>query len=209
MRKTNFRKIAVLVSLVLSLLAFVVVPAFADEVPTTGVSDGAVSSVDIADEHVCGDEGRCPYCERNLAPDLNDYDDAMDYLDGYTTNKAEDENFAENVETAMNSVRKTTPLFGKFWALIPPIIAIALALVYFALILLMRSETSKRLSVATSEGLVELMQEQSMNLLKNTVFPVLVFDKIGTILWANSVAFSLFTLEDSPIGKNISSLIQL
>lgn len=129
MRKTNFRKIAVLVSLVLSLLAFVVVPAFADEVPATGVSDGAVSSVDIADEHVCGDEGRCPYCERSLAPDLNDYDDAMDYLDGYTTNKAEDENFAVNVETAMNSVRKTTPLFGKFWALIPPIIAIALALI--------------------------------------------------------------------------------
>ena len=129
MRKTNFRKIAVLVSLVLSLLAFVVVPAFADEVPATGVSDGAVSSVDIADEHVCGDEGRCPYCERNLTPDLNDYDDAMDYLDGYTTNKAEDENFAENVKTAMNSVRKTTPLFGKFWALIPPIIAIALALI--------------------------------------------------------------------------------
>lgn len=98
-------------------------------------------------------------------------------------------------------------LLVNFTSISPYYIAIALALVYFALILLMRSETSKRLSVATSEGLVELMQEQSMNLLKNTVFPVLVFDKIGTILWANSVALSLFTLEDSPIGKNISSLI--
>ena len=98
-------------------------------------------------------------------------------------------------------------LLVNFTSISPYYIAIALALVYFALVLLMRSETNKRLSVASTEGLAELMQEQSMNLLKNTVFPVLVFDKIGTILWANSEAFSLFTLKDSPIGKNISSLI--
>ncbi len=98
-------------------------------------------------------------------------------------------------------------LLANFTNISPYYIAIALALVYFALILLLRTESDKRLSVVANEGLMELMGEQSMCLLKNTVFPVLVFDKLGTVLWANSEALSLFTLDDSPVGKNMSSLI--
>ena len=92
---------------------------------------------------------------------------------------------------------------------IPPYyIAIALVLLYFAEILLLRAETNKRLSVVSQSGLLELMGEQSMNLIRNTGFPVLVFDKLGTVLWANSEALSLFSFVENPIGKNIAELLE-
>lgn len=61
--------------------------------------------------------------------DFTDYDTAAEYLDAYTTNSNEDENFAENSETALNTVREEIPLYATFWALVPPIVAIVLALI--------------------------------------------------------------------------------
>lgn len=99
-------------------------------------------------------------------------------------------------------------LLTQFTSIRPYYIAIGLLLLYFVQILLLRKESKKRLSVVSNIGLIQLMGEQSMNVLKNTTFPVLVFDKLGTILWANCEALSLFTLNDSPIGKNISEIIE-
>jgi len=62
-------------------------------------------------------------------PDYTDYDTAIGYLDEYTTNSGSDENFEENSKTALETVRKEMPLFSTFWALVPPIIAIVLALI--------------------------------------------------------------------------------
>ncbi len=113
MMKTNFKKFALLIALVISLLAFVVVPAFADEIPeTTGTSDGAVSVTDSVE-----------------TSEYADFDAASEYLDSYTTNKAEDADFETNVKIAFDTVRSEIPTFASFWALLPPLIAIALALI--------------------------------------------------------------------------------
>ncbi len=58
-----------------------------------------------------------------------DYDTAVEYLDSYTDNSNADENFAENSAIALDTVRSEIPLFASFWALVPPIIAIVLALI--------------------------------------------------------------------------------
>ena len=65
----------------------------------------------------------------DTAPDYSDYDTAIEYLDEYTTHSGSDENFDENSKTALETVRKEMPMFSTFWALVPPIIAIVLALI--------------------------------------------------------------------------------
>ncbi|MEE0946073.1 MAG: Na+/H+ antiporter NhaC family protein [Acutalibacteraceae bacterium] len=113
-RNTNFKKFAILMSLIVSLMAFIIVPVIAEETPVTGVSDGTVSVEDIV------------VTENN---EYADYDAAVEYLDEYTTNKAEDPDFDANVEVALDTVRGEVPFYASFWALIPPIIAIGLALI--------------------------------------------------------------------------------
>ena len=61
--------------------------------------------------------------------DLSDYDSASEYVDAYADNLSADENFDENIEKALATVRGETPSFASFWALVPPIIAIVLALI--------------------------------------------------------------------------------
>ncbi len=61
--------------------------------------------------------------------DLSDYDSASEYVDGYADNLSADENFSENIDKALATVREETPTYATFWALIPPIIAIVLALI--------------------------------------------------------------------------------
>ncbi len=58
-----------------------------------------------------------------------DFDSATEYLDAYTDNSNSDENFAENSASALGVVREEIPLYASFWALVPPIIAIVLALI--------------------------------------------------------------------------------
>ncbi len=54
---------------------------------------------------------------------------ATDYIDNYADNISADKNFEENVKTAIDTVRKDIPFYATFWALVPPIIAILLALI--------------------------------------------------------------------------------
>ncbi len=61
--------------------------------------------------------------------DLSDYDSASEYVDAYADNLSADENFDENIEKALATVRGETPSYATFWALVPPIIAIVLALI--------------------------------------------------------------------------------
>ena len=61
--------------------------------------------------------------------DLSDYDSANEYIDAYDTNVNADPNFDQNLETALGTVRQKIPLFASFWALLPPVIAIVLALI--------------------------------------------------------------------------------
>ena len=61
--------------------------------------------------------------------DLTDLDAATEYVDGYADNLSEDENFETNIETALTTVRTSVKRYATWWSLLPPIIAILLALI--------------------------------------------------------------------------------
>ncbi|MBQ7500118.1 MAG: Na+/H+ antiporter NhaC family protein [Clostridia bacterium] len=63
------------------------------------------------------------------AVDLTDPAAAAEYLDSYADNLTDDENFDENVNAAIDTVRQTNHSYATIWALVPPVIAIALALI--------------------------------------------------------------------------------
>ena len=109
-KNTNIKKFALLMSLIVSLMAFIVVPVIAQEAPVTGVSDSGTSVEQIVSQY-------------------EDYDAAIGYLDEYTTNKSSDPDFEKNVEIALDTVKSEIPFYASFWALLPPIIAIGLALI--------------------------------------------------------------------------------
>ena len=67
--------------------------------------------------------------EEEPALDLTDYDTAQEYVDSYADNLMEDENFEANVETALATVRTEHKSFATAWALLPPLVAIVLALI--------------------------------------------------------------------------------
>ena len=54
---------------------------------------------------------------------------AKDYVDAYADNLQYDANFEANIETALAAVRTEIPFYATFWSLVPPIIAIVLALI--------------------------------------------------------------------------------
>ncbi|MBR0415337.1 MAG: Na+/H+ antiporter NhaC family protein [Clostridia bacterium] len=64
----------------------------------------------------------------------NEYDLASDegasaYVDSYADNLTNDSNFESNIQTALAKVRESIKSYATFWALVPPIIAIVLALI--------------------------------------------------------------------------------
>lgn len=90
--------------------------AFADDNGiTVGISDGVIDASEIMKEET--------------SSDYMDFDAAVEYLDKYTTNSSEDADFETNVKTALDTVRAEIPMFSTFWALVPPLIAIILALI--------------------------------------------------------------------------------
>ncbi len=58
-----------------------------------------------------------------------DLDSSKEYIDNYDTNVKADPNFDQNFDTALSKVREEIPLFSTIWTLLPPIIAIVLALI--------------------------------------------------------------------------------
>ncbi len=61
--------------------------------------------------------------------DLTDGDSAMEYVGAYADNINADESFHEHLDTALAKVRESIPAYASVWALLPPIIAIVLALI--------------------------------------------------------------------------------
>ena len=55
-------------------------------------------------------------------------EDAFAYLDSYADNVGADENFDENITAALDTARESVSSYGTLLALLPPVIAIALAL---------------------------------------------------------------------------------
>lgn len=63
--------------------------------------------------------------EYNLA----DFDSAKEYVDNYADNVQKDKSFAANEAAALKTIRVKNRFFGSWWAILPPLIAIFLALV--------------------------------------------------------------------------------
>lgn len=61
--------------------------------------------------------------------DLSSDEDAASYVDSYADNLSNDKGFEENIKTAIAKVRETVSKYATFWSLLPPIIAIVLALI--------------------------------------------------------------------------------
>ena len=71
------------------------------------------------------------------AADYSDHDEALGYLESYDENVGADPDFAQTIAQALATVRQPISQYATIWSLLPPIIAIALALitkeVYFSL----------------------------------------------------------------------------
>ena len=61
--------------------------------------------------------------------DLADFDSAQSYIDAYADNVQNDSAFAAHEQSALATIRTKNRFFGTWWAILPPIIAIFLALV--------------------------------------------------------------------------------
>ena len=61
--------------------------------------------------------------------DLTDGDSALEYVGGYADNLEADPDFKFHLETALAKVRESISQYATFWSLLPPIVAIALALI--------------------------------------------------------------------------------
>ncbi len=91
--------------------------AFAAADPAESAAAGSVFSVDVDGEIT--------------EYDLSDGDSALTYLDGdgYANNLSNDPGFKEHVVEAIAKVRESIGKYATIWALLPPVIAIVLALI--------------------------------------------------------------------------------
>ena len=69
------------------------------------------------------------FCFGASAAEFEDAGAALEYLDGYSDNVAADPDFDLNIQAALDVVRQDIAPYATFVALLPPIIAIALALI--------------------------------------------------------------------------------
>ena len=65
----------------------------------------------------------------NVEYDLTSDEGAADYVGSYADNLTNDEGFEKNIKTAIAKVRESIKTYATFWALVPPVIAIVLALI--------------------------------------------------------------------------------
>lgn len=61
--------------------------------------------------------------------DLSDADSAHGYVDSYADNLGSDPDFKSHIATAIEKVRESISKYATIWALVPPVIAILLALI--------------------------------------------------------------------------------
>lgn len=122
------RKISriILAALVLSLISFFAVSATSPTAPEKDVPTSTNGELPSYAKYVI-DNGCEPKAEQS---EKDEAYYAQLYIDNYDKILQHDNNKAENYEQAIAVLRNnSTPFFATFWALLPPIIAIALALI--------------------------------------------------------------------------------
>ena len=61
--------------------------------------------------------------------DLSDPDSALSYAEGYGDNLSADPDFSVHIRQAIAAIRRNTPAYATIWSLVPPLVAIVLALI--------------------------------------------------------------------------------
>ena len=115
-RKTARFILACMLVLFVSIPLFTTVFAEGEQLLTSSVQQNETFSVDYGDDNV-------------VDYDLSDDSSAMEYVDAYADNIEADEGFESHVSTAIAKIRETISTYATFWSLVPPIVAIALALI--------------------------------------------------------------------------------
>ena len=123
----NLKRIVALVFALMSVLSLCVFATESDVQPineTVAVAESAQGDtqfeVDVDGEGVTYDF----YKE-----DVEEVQGASDYIDNYADNLANDSSFETHVKQAIDKVRESIKTYATFWSLVPPIIAILLALI--------------------------------------------------------------------------------
>lgn len=89
---------------------------------TQSSPDAAISTFSVGDNEY--------YIDGAVPEELADtVGGALDYAEHYADNLTEDPDFHAHIDTAINTVREDVKAYATFWALVPPIIAIVLALI--------------------------------------------------------------------------------
>lgn len=123
--KTRVKRLAVMTALVFALCFIGTFTALGDEAsPVTATAASGYAEVDVDGEVTSYD-----LTAASLPDDSEADASAKDYVDSYADNLQYDANFEENIDTAISSVRTEIPKYATFWSLVPPIIAIVLALI--------------------------------------------------------------------------------
>ena len=141
MKNRTFARLLLALLLVLTLAVPAAVTAFAEEDAALlaaevgeAVEDAAADVAEDAELLVATDAEEDAAADEDAA-----FDAAMEYVDAYADNLESDPDFNENVASAIETVRTRIPAYAKWLSLLPPIIAIVLALitkeVYSSLIL--------------------------------------------------------------------------
>ncbi len=116
----NIKKIVAIIAVMFVIFAMATIGVSAagetdGEISAEGIFDSAVFTVDVDGEET--------------EYDLSDSESASAYVDSYADNLANDQGFDEHIKTALDTVRESVGSYATIWSLLPPIIAIILALI--------------------------------------------------------------------------------
>lgn len=125
--KLRLRNLVLMAVLVIAISLICSFTTFGEETTPSVIAAAPSQLVEVTN----GDDETTVYdlSVASLGEDSEADASAQDYVDAYADNLQYDENFEENIQTALAAVRGDTPKYATFWSLVPPIIAIVLALI--------------------------------------------------------------------------------
>ena len=120
-------------SLAKIILAFMVIFALAIPMSCVAAEDTAAplmtETIGAADEAAAETSFILGEGEDAIEYDLTDGESALEYVGGYADNLEADPDFKTHITTAIAKVRESISKYATIWSLLPPVVAIALALI--------------------------------------------------------------------------------
>ena len=127
--KRKFTAILFVIALLCSMFSFGAYAVEAEDVVAVVDGDAVVLTLAAAEEAPASAIVEVDVDGEIVEYDLADADSAQEYVGNYADNLTNDANFRTNIQTAIAKVRESISKYATVWALIPPVIAIVLALI--------------------------------------------------------------------------------